>query len=630
MHDRNDDSKAEMGRRDAEWSNAQRTALQHSPDNITLLDREGVIRYTNWAVAGVSPEGVVGSELSVHIPESQRAKVAEVLAQVATTGQPGRYATPYFSPDDSISMWESRVGPVVRNGSVEGFVVVSSDVTERRATAAERDRLFELSIDILGVADSEGRIKQINPAFQRALGHPTDEIVGRPYLDFVHPDDRAQVGDQLRRLQSGDSIPGFRSRYRTTSGSYRVISWHVIPDPQNNVLYGVGRDVTDAELLEDKLRESQKLDAIGQLAGGVAHDFNNLLLAILANTDFTLKQLGDDHPLAEHLLQVRRAGNRAAELTRQLLTFSRREPTRRIALDLNELTQSLMAMLRRLIPEDIDIEFVACEQLGTVAADPTQLEQAIVNLVVNARDALPKGGHIRITTSEIVVGDGGDADRQGLVSGRYALLQIADTGVGMPPETQARIFEPFFTTKETGKGTGLGLATLYGMVQHLGGTVQVRSAVGQGTSFDIYLPTTEASPESVRDGHAPGIAPGEGTVLLAEDEELVRNVVVAMLERGGYRVITAEDGAQAVELFRKHSKEVDLVMLDVVMPNLSGPDAYDQMREVNADLPALFTSGYADAGRARNSMPETSVVLQKPYQVGELLRRVRKALDSED
>jgi signal transduction histidine kinase len=380
------------------------------------------------------------------------------------------------------------------------------------------------------------------------------------------------------------------------------------------------------ERSEEQLRHSQKMEAVGRLAGGVAHDFNNLLTAILGYSDFLLADIERNDPRRDDVREIKKAATRAGALTAQLLAFSRRQIRQPRPLDLNAILAGLDRMLRRVIGEDVHLEWQPSENLGTVVADPSEIEMMILNLVVNAGDAMPEGGTITVRTSHVVFD--GRSHRQ-LGAGRYACLSVTDTGVGMDSSTRDRIFEPFFTTKDPGKGTGLGLSTVYAIVEHLHGAIDVESSVGAGTTFTVHLPLHDEPAETLATSAAPAVAPrGVETVMLVEDEDGVRALGSRILERHGYTVIEARNGREALKLAREHVGNIDLLLTDVVMPEMGGKQLATTLFDRDNDLRVLFMSGYTDGDISRRGElhPDTAF-LQKPFTAPGLLSRVREVLD---
>lgn len=377
------------------------------------------------------------------------------------------------------------------------------------------------------------------------------------------------------------------------------------------------------------------MEAIGTLAGGLAHDFNNLLTAILGNTQLALRQLAPDDPLQLRLIDVEKAGNRAAVLTRQLLAFSRRQHLERRIINLNDTIAEIMKLLQRIIGEDVEVRVKAAPTLCPVFADPAQIEQVIMNLGVNARDAMPQGGQLTIETSNVELDESYRRKYPYIQCGKYVEIRVSDTGSGMDKETQAHIFEPFFTTKEVGRGTGLGLSMVYGIVKQHGGHINVYSEVGHGTTFKVFLPIADKAVEKETQAVQLPLLGGTETILVAEDEETLRNLARDVLEGMGYTVLLAKNGEDAVEMYEQNRARIDMLLLDVVMPRMGGWEAYERIRALGGDVPLIFMTGYSSETvqsrfvKQNKSMEELgAVVLQKPYNVEGLGRKIREVLDT--
>jgi nitrogen-specific signal transduction histidine kinase len=393
----------------------------------------------------------------------------------------------------------------------------------------------------------------------------------------------------------------------------------------------VKRDVTTEVELEEQLRQSQKMEAIGKLAGGIAHDFNNLLMAVTGYSDILLGRLGQDDPGRMEIEEIRNAGERAAALTRQLLAFGRRQMLNLKVVDLNETIWEMENMLRRVIGEDISIMTFPGNNLWPVRVDLGQVEQVIMNLVVNSRDAMPGGGKLTIETSNVRIDEEYARRRTGVKPGEYVMLAVSDTGCGMPPEVQARIFEPFFTTKEAGKGTGLGLSTVYGIVKQTGGNVWVYTEEGMGTAFKVYLPAVPEAEKAAEksEKREKRSARGTETLLLAEDEEVVRNIIRTVLGSNGYEVMEARDGREALEIADRHKGPIDLLLTDVIMPEISGKDLASCLVEKYPEAKVLFMSGYTENAIVHHGVLDAGTAfLQKPFRVEALAQKVRELLDS--
>jgi PAS domain S-box-containing protein len=486
---------------------------------------------------------------------------------------------------------------------------------------------------MLAVVTPEGILRRINPAFGKVLGYEQAEIINQQFIGFVHPDDVKRTEAVYQGILLGRPIDDFENRYRRKDGTYRYFSWRATVDPVTGDVYAVARDITDHRATETQLRHAQKMEAVGQLAGGVAHDFNNLMQAVLANVEFGLSPEATRAEMNEHLNEIASAGHRAAELTKQLLVFSRSQRLDRVSIDLNSLLGGLMKLLSRLLPENIVIQLKAGKNLPMVSADQTQLEQVVTHLCVNARDSMESGGTLTLETSDVLISESDCEVYPWTKAGYFVCLSVSDTGTGMSPEVRERVFEPFFTTKADRSGTGLGLSTLYGIVEQHGGMVHVYSEPGLGTSFKVYLPADELSADKLPLASAPGRehspAPrGTETILVVEDEESVRRPVLQILKRAGYRTFSASNGREGIERLQEHLADIHLVILDVVMPEMGGPEAWEQMVVLRPDLVSIFMSGYADA-RYRKQLPPDFDVLDKPFPARTLLERVRMRLDGD-
>jgi PAS domain S-box-containing protein len=459
------------------------------------------------------------------------------------------------------------------------------------------------------------------------FGVSEPDLLGTEYMPLVHPDDREATARAVVELADPPHTVYVEQRALTRHG-WRWIAWvdtAVLDDAgQISAIIGVGRDVTDRKRLEEQLRQSQKMQAIGQLAGGIAHDFNNILQTIVTNLEFVLDELPTDSPIRGDLLEARASAGRAATLVRQLLTFSRQEPSTPVELDLDATVTEALSMLRRLIGQQIALQFDPGSQGTTTRADPRQVEQVLMNLCVNARDA--RSNRITLTTDVATFSEADCSSRPWARPGRFVRLSVADDGHGMDQTVLDKLFEPFFTTKDVGEGTGLGLATVYGIVEQHDGLIHVTSEPGAGSLFDIYLPaveTTRSSAPSRASAAAAGVA--QETILVADDDAQVRTATQRILQRAGYRVVTARDGLEAVRLATTTDDTLTLAILDLYMPGLSGPEALDQIRELTPSIRVLFSSG----GTIEPSVspPDGLPIVTKPYTHQELLDAVRSALD---
>jgi two-component system cell cycle sensor histidine kinase/response regulator CckA len=372
------------------------------------------------------------------------------------------------------------------------------------------------------------------------------------------------------------------------------------------------------------------MEAIGQLAGGIAHDFNNLLTVIKGNCEISLLDSQEDDPLRDNINDIEKAAQRAADLTRQLLAFSRRQILEMQVVDLNNIIERVEKMLRRVIGEDIELKIILAGDEVMVKIDPGQIEQVIMNLCVNARDAMPKGGNLTIETAPVEVDETHAASHPDMIPGWYVMFSVRDTGVGMTPVIMEQIFNPFFTTKEAGRGTGLGLATVYGIVKQSKGNIFVYSEVGKGTTFKIYLPRSFASADELKEGESKEVSRGKETILVVEDEETVRNLTVDFLRKHGYTVLEATDGRRALVIFKQRKGPIHLVLTDVVMPKMSGPELIQRLKKTGKDFKVLYMSGYAEATVMHHALLKNGVeLINKPFRFDKLAQRVREILDKE-
>ncbi|HET6962370.1 MAG TPA: ATP-binding protein, partial [Terriglobia bacterium] len=453
------------------------------------------------------------------------------------------------------------------------------------------------------------------------------------FLERVHPEDVQAVLQASSEARTRGKAYALDHRILRPDGTVRLVQQQaevfIDRDGRAVRLVGTTSDITDLRSLEEQLRHSQKMEAVGRLAGGIAHDFNNLLTAINGYCDLILEDLSAQHPLRSDLLEIRRAGERAATLTRQLLAFSRKQVLEPRVINLNTIVAGMDNMLRRLLGEDIELHTHLQPNLSLVKADPGQLEQVILNLAVNARDAMPKGGKLAIETSNAVLDEDYARNHRSIVPGFYTLLAVSDTGCGMDSETQAHLFEPFFTTKDPGKGTGLGLSMVYGIVKQSGGSIWVYSEPNQGSIFKIYLPSLQESREADATQEPPEkLANGSEIVLVVEDESAVRSFTRMVLQRGGYQVIEASNGEEALSLSRKHPGEIQLLVTDMVMPGMGGRQVAEALEQQRPGVRVLYLSGYTENTIApRGTLGTELPFLQKPFTMEALLRKVRQVLD---
>jgi PAS domain S-box-containing protein len=480
--------------------------------------------------------------------------------------------------------------------------------------------------------DVRGRITYWSPRTEELLGYRSEEVLGRPVSELQRggPEGARAL---MRRLRAEDRIREHEAEILAHDGRWVEcrFSLALLRDSAGAIVgtLAILEDTSERKRLEAQLRQAQKMEAVGRLAGGIAHDFNNLLAVIMGHSDLIRGVLKKGDALAHDVEQIRRASERAASLTRQLLAFSRRQFLQPQVIDVSTLVGNLATMLRRLIAEDIHLELRLDPAAGRVSADPGQLEQVIVNLAVNARDAMPQGGRLILETAPEVLDQTFVTAHPGSAIGPHVRLSIHDTGGGMGPDVMSHLFEPFFTTKEPGRGTGLGLSTVYGIVKQHRGYIGVVSEVGRGSSFGVYLPRVDARPTSERPTPKERLKPGSReTVLFVEDEVALRDLMHRVLFKGGYTVLAAADGVEALALAETHPGPIDLLVTDVIMPRMSGPDLAARLRARQPGIRVLYLSGYtADQLQAQADLGREATLLAKPFASDGLLRKVREVLD---
>jgi PAS domain S-box-containing protein len=513
-----------------------------------------------------------------------------------------------------------------------GVGAITTEITERKRAEAQLELLrsaIDQAAEAVVITDAGGTIQYVNPAFESITGYSTDEV----------------IGENPRILKSGEQDHDFYARMWETLASGETWSGRMVNRRKDGALYtedavispvrdgagrtinyvAVKRDVSGEIALETQLRQAQKMEAVGQLAGGVAHDFNNLLQVILGYGEMALADQEPGSRAEDAVSHVLKATRQATSLVSQLLAFSRRQVLQMQDVQLNEVIDELLRMLKRVIGEQISLEFRPGPEVGTVHADPTQLGQILANLCVNARDSMKNGGRITIETRRADLDETFVEAHPWARPGPFARMDVADTGCGMSSETLQRIFEPFFTTKEVGDGTGLGLSTAYGLIKQHGGAIAVDSQEGVGTTFRIYLPLLD---RPARQGSAEvderSLPAGAETILVAEDEDIVRDLTRTILENAGYKVITARNGEEALELFRRHGDRIDMALLDVIMPGVDGPLVAERLRRSRSDVPVLYASGYSTS---RLTLGEQEALVRKPFSREVLLQKVRALLD---
>jgi len=628
-------------------------------NGICLLDGEGRIKRGNRALAemaGISPAELVGLTREHMFPTMEE----------PAEGWPFERAKQSKKRESAEVQcgerwYEVIVDPLLdEHGEFTGAVRTVVDITSRRKAEQDRDSLVralererarleavleQMPAGVILAEAPSGRVLLGNQQVSRILRRPQRadlNILDDAGLKGFHPDGRPYQQNEwplVRSIRTGEVVTNEEIeivRGDNTRG-WILVSSAPVRDHNGFVVAGVltFQDITERKQLEEQLRQSQKMEAIGRLAGGVAHDFNNLLTIIGGYGQMLLDTTDAEDPVHKDLEAIMEAANRAGSLTRQLLTVSRRQVLQPKTFELNRLILRTNRMLKRVIGEDIELVHALKSERGRIKADPGQIEQVLLNLTVNARDAMPTGGRLTIETADVEIGQDTIAGGETLKAGRYVLLAVSDTGTGMTPEVLKHVFEPFFTTKPRGKGTGLGLSTVYGIVTQTGGTITVDSDVGRGTVFRIYFPAAvsraELEPEPERDRGAsgqPSDKRGHETILLVEDETDVRRLTAEMLTRQGYTVLEASSGPDAIRIWEENQEQIDLVLTDVVMPRMSGQELASTLKSWRPELKIVYMSGYTDDVVARHGGIDRTVLLHKPFTSDSLIRMIRSVLDS--
>jgi two-component system, cell cycle sensor histidine kinase and response regulator CckA len=632
--------------------------IENSPHSLWVSDHRGTMIRMNQAcrdLLHVTDDDLIGkyNVLEDNVVEEQGA--APLVRQVFEKGQRARFILHYDSArlhsvqlrENAQVVVEVTISPVLNSRrQVTHAIIQHMDLTERKQiedALREREerfkRLLQNSNDVITVLDDKGIQTSINGPVEAILGYKSEEMIGTNGFHFIHPDDVAAcMGTFAEAIAHAGVMLSIECRFHHKNGSWKaieIVGTNLIPDPVVRGVIVNLRDISQRKRaeeergkLEEQLQQAMKMEAIGRLAGGVAHDFNNLLTVISGNVELMKMQLKTSDPFHVSLDAVKEAAESAASLTRQLLAFSRRQIIEPKILNLNNLVGNMMKMLPRLIGEDIALQIFLESDLGSVKVDPGQFEQVLVNLAVNARDAMPEGGKLVIETANIYLDEEYCSHHTNVIPGNYVTLAMSDTGCGMSHDVKQHIFEPFFTTKSLGHGTGLGLATTFGAVRQAGGSIEVYSEPDQGASFKIYLPRVEAQAEQViQEKPDANISRGTETVLIVEDETSVRELALRILKHLGYSVISASNGGEALLLTEKHRKPIDLLMTDVVMPGMNGRELAERLVRIQPGMKVLFTSGYTENVIFHHDIVDNNLnFIGKPYSMQALALKIREIL----
>jgi two-component system cell cycle sensor histidine kinase/response regulator CckA len=618
-----------------------RRIVETAHEGIATLDTKGRITFVNRRLTEMfqySAKKMHGKLLSYFMPSPPEA--GYTVPAVVSENQEILEQRVLYQRNDGSELWVLlRMSPI-RNteGSFVGALAMLMDKTHSmvaeealRKSEEQYRQIVETTSDGIIKIDTHRKIEFVNRRFAEMLGYEPDAMIQNSVFAFMSDEAKRITVSSLNSRKTGDTKT-LNTTFRHKNGSDIAVNLAgsiILDDEERHVgNLAVVRDITEQNHLEEQLRQSQKMDAVGQLAGGMAHDFNNLLTVINGYSELAISRLQRDSPLYSAMEQIKKAAMRAAALTRQLLAFSRKQVLLPTIVDLNELISELEKMLNRLIGEDVLLRTKLAPDAGRVKADRGQIEQVVMNLVINARDAMPSGGELTVETQNVVLTEDFARQHFGVSPGAYVMLAVSDTGVGMSAETKARIFEPFFTTKEAGKGTGLGLSTVYGIIQQSGGSVWVYTEVGRGTTFKVYLPHFADDSLRSKPTSAPaGVNQGTETILLTEDDEMVRTLATEVLTRYGYQVLEAANGREAISIVENNSRPIHLLITDVVMPGMHGRELADRLTSLRPGLKILFMSGYTDRAIVHEQVVDEKTFLQKPFSPQRLASKIREILD---
>jgi two-component system cell cycle sensor histidine kinase/response regulator CckA len=631
--------RAEIARLQAELdaANALRKAIiDHSPDYIILCDLEGRVQFINRIAEGYPYEQIIGVPATQFAAPQDADAIRAALAQAVETGEMAVFES-YAPADHGVyTHFLNRVVPVREGDKITGTVMLASDVGRLRQAEAqvrERDERLQIIVDAAGMGiwsiDVDKGIAHADARAAAIFGSATEPMPMEQALSVVPPEDRAEVLAAIGRATETGKYGPLEHRAVHASGAVRWVrtvgQMHVDADGVRRLTGGVV-DITEQKRVQQQLAQAQRLDSIGRLAGGVAHDFNNLLTAMYGSVDLARSSLPADSPAVADLADIRASAERGAMLTAQLLAFARRQVIEPRVITLSSVVTEIERLLRRVLGEDVELKAV-CQAEGRVRVDPHQLERVLVNLASNARDAMPEGGRLTIETLDVELDEPYSTTHVEVVPGRYVMLAVSDTGVGIEPKDLPNIFEPFFTTKSAYDGTGLGLATCYGIVRQAGGYIHAYSEPGHGTTFRIYLPRVDEPIDPTVKPEPLQVVRGSETILFVEDDPIVRRVTVRSLRRLGYTVLEAANGPEALELVAAHPQKIDLLLTDVVMPQMSGRELAERIRAKRPEIIVLFASGYTANAIVHHGVLDPGIeFLPKPFSISVLHARIRQLL----
>jgi PAS domain S-box-containing protein len=629
-----------------------REIFEQSPGFIAVLDGPDFIyQMVNPAyIALVGPQPLIGRPLQEGIPAAHNRAFLDLLDEVLGNGRPcvrkgASIMLERFPGQRDQRYVDFVLQPIVDiAGHVSSIFLQGQDVTfERQAAQALEASRAELeqalvanqavldhSADVICMIGRDGRFTQVSKRSADVWGYAADELVGRLCINYIHQDDRATaIAISKQAMSDGCPLHAFQNRIIHKNGSIVPTSWSSVWSKQHKALIAIARDLTESIAADEKLRQAQKMEVIGRLSGGMAHDFNNLLTIIIGGAETLSDENGGNSPVGELAAMIRAAGERGAELTRQLLSFARRQPLEPKSVQVNDLAAAMEGLLRRSLGEDVKLRVIRDDHAWSAMADPAQLESALLNLAINARDAMPSGGKLTIETANVVLDETYSEANEDIAAGEYLVVAVTDDGEGMSPQTVSQAVEPFFTTKAVGKGTGLGLSMVHGFVKQSRGNLKIYSELGVGTTIKLYLPRAGATEATVRnDFDSAEISGGAERILLVEDDDLLREHVHKQLDSLGYRVSVAANPHRALEIL-KTEKDIDLLFTDVIMPGgLNGRQLADRASALRPGLKILYTSGYTDDAIVHHGQLDLGInLLNKPYRKRDLALKLRSVLD---
>jgi len=632
----------EAKRRLQEGESRYRSVFENTGTATVIIEEDGTVTLANdqfAALCGYTREEIEGRKSWIEfVAEKDREKTREYYhrRRLDPRGTPARHECDLVDRNGEVRNILLTVNMITGTSQCVASLL---DITERkRADMAlrESEEKYRLLVANAGEAIlivQDGDIRFLNRKCLEMTGYSEEELLESRFADLVHPDDRGMVLQRYEERLRGEREPetyAFRILNKAVEEIWVQLCGARITWEGRPADLAFLQDITEQKKLEAQFVQAQKMEAVGRLAGGIAHDFNNMIGAILGYCDLILPGLREGDPLYSDIMQIKICAERSAALTRQLLAFSRKQILVPKVLNFSEVVEEFKSVLSRLIGEHIKLQIIRRASLGFVKADHGQIEQIIMNLAVNARDAMPDGGKLTIEIENVQIDERYAATHIGATSGPHVMLAVTDTGCGMAPETLSRIFEPFFTTKEPSKGTGLGLSTVYGIVKQSGGSIWVYSELGKGTTFKLYFPRVEGARTEMKPVRPDALRGAGETVLVVEDSDALRNLVVQILARGGYRVVAARNGGEALLTCERFPGRIELLLTDVVMPQMGGRELANRLTQSCSEMKVLYMSGYTDSSITHNGMLEAGVhFIQKPFNVEALLAKVREVLRCE-